>query len=286
MHNQLPKHWTKNRQITETKLVKQIQEGESLFQECNTYPQHIEDLLEQYNSWNSFTAKLLGTLFPSQEEECQFRQRVLIQVQRISSYVQPYTPPELDNCINDLKSGISILKRLVRELELYEEYNQNLSHLSKKEKDHDKKKIFIVHGHDDFLRHEITSFLLGYGLSPIVLHEKSNSGQFIIEKIEKNSDVCFAIVLLTPDDEGRNTLSISDDQLKPRARQNVILELGYFMGKLGRQNVCAVLKQDIEKPSDCNGLLYLPYDSHGGWKLNLLRELKAAGIEITESEIM
>ena len=103
----------------------------------------------------------------------------------------------------------------------------------------------------------------------MILHEQPNQGRTIIEKFEAHADVDFAIVLLTPDDVGGS----KEGQLQPRARQNVILELGYFIGKLGRNNVCAVKLGDLEIPSDIIGVIWTPFDPHGAWKTALAKEL-------------
>ncbi len=118
-------------------------------------------------------------------------------------------------------------------------------------------------------------------LEPIILHEKLNSGKTIIEKFEhESSDVSFAIVLLTPDDIG-GSKNYSKEDLKPRARQNVILELGFFMGKLGRNRVCSIYWPNVEIPSDYHGVLYIRYsDDAQKWKPQLKRELKKAGLKI------
>ena len=131
------------------------------------------------------------------------------------------------------------------------------------------KKVFIVHGRDDIKKYEVSNFLQAQGLTPIILHEQVNNGQTIIEKIENNSDVTCAIILLTPDDEGK--LKISENPLKTRARQNVIFEAGYFMGKLGRKNTI-LLSGVEEKMSDIDGIVYLDINNY---KDDLLQELKA-----------
>ena len=99
----------------------------------------------------------------------------------------------------------------------------------------------------------------------------------MIEKIEANADVGFAVVLLTPDDKGA---AKDVDELEPRARQNVLLELGYFLARLGRPNVCALRKGDVSIPSDFAGVVWEPMDTGHGWKLALARELRAAGFEV------
>jgi predicted nucleotide-binding protein len=143
---------------------------------------------------------------------------------------------------------------------------------------YDPKRVFVVHGHDDIARLTLTRFLESLGLKPIVLQEKENEGQTIIEKIEKQSNrVGYAFVILTPDDLGGK----SRRELKHRARQNVILELGYFMGKIGRKRTCCITKKTVEFPSDMHGVVYVPFDKtieecfH-----NIERELRKAGYEL------
>jgi predicted nucleotide-binding protein len=142
----------------------------------------------------------------------------------------------------------------------------------------DSRNVFLVHGHDDAMKESVARFLEKLDLHPIILHEQPNKGRTVIEKFEAHSDVGFAVVLLTPDDVGG--LASSPDKPSPRARQNVILELGYFIGRLGRAKVCALHKGGVEIPSDIHGVLYVPYDAGNGWRLKLASEIKAAGIAV------
>lgn len=146
------------------------------------------------------------------------------------------------------------------------------------------KKVFLVHGHDDSARESVARFLEKLGLEPIILHEQPNEGQTIIEKVERHAEVVYAVVLLTPDDVG--AVATDREHLQPRARQNVILELGYFLGKLGRNRVAALRKGEIEKPSDYDGVIYIPLDPVGAWKLFLGRELKNAGLNVDLNDAM
>lgn len=141
----------------------------------------------------------------------------------------------------------------------------------------DSRKVFVVHGRNDAVKESVARFLERLELQPVILHERPNMGRTVIEKFEANSDVVFAVVLLTPDDMGGLA---SAEQLNPRARQNVILELGYFIGKLGRARVCALYMEGVEIPSDIHGVLYVPYDPSNGWRLKLAHEIRAAGISI------
>jgi len=144
--------------------------------------------------------------------------------------------------------------------------------------------VFVVHGRDESAKHSIARFLEQIGLSPIILHEQPDKGRTIIQKFEDHTDVVFAVVLLTPDDEGR--LWGSSGGLSLRARQNVILELGYFIGKLGRARVCALKGDGVEEPSDLHGVLYIPLDSGDAWRLTLARELKAAGLNVDMNKVV
>ena len=138
--------------------------------------------------------------------------------------------------------------------------------------------VFIIHGRDKGTRETVARFIEQLELNPIILDEQPNQGQTIIEKFEQHAEVEFAIALLTPDDTGG--LSKDEQSLKPRARQNVIFELGYFTGKLGRSRVCALTKGHVDMPSDYYGVLYIPFDESGGWKMKLVQELRNAGFDV------
>jgi diguanylate cyclase (GGDEF)-like protein len=145
-------------------------------------------------------------------------------------------------------------------------------------------KIFLAHGHNVGALKNVTRFLREQlGLDVVVLHELPNKGRTIIEKLEANAgDVGFAVVLLTPDDVGASKKNKAN--LNERARQNVILELGYFIGKLGRDKVAAVYVKNVEVPSDFDGMLYVKYDRRADWRSKLTREIKEAGIEVKETK--
>jgi hypothetical protein len=144
-------------------------------------------------------------------------------------------------------------------------------------------KVFIVHGHDEAALQGLARFLEKLGLEAIVLKEQPDQGRTIIEKFEASaSDVGYAVVLLTPDDVGS---ARSDLQQNIRARQNTLFELGYFAAKLGRGRVCLLRKGDVEIPSDLFGIVYTTLDASDGWKMNLMRELKAAGLEFDSNRM-
>lgn len=143
----------------------------------------------------------------------------------------------------------------------------------------DNKKVFIVHGHDDLAKIEMARTLEKAGFEAIILHEQPDSGKTIIEKIETFSNVAFAVVLYTECDLGRDK-NVSVENEKYRARQNVVFEHGYLIGKLGRSNVEAFVKGEVETPGDISGVVYTPLDSNGAWKMRLARNMKAAGLDV------
>ena len=145
----------------------------------------------------------------------------------------------------------------------------------------DETKVFIVHGRDKAILTETELLLKNAGLNPIVLSKQANSGLTLMEKFEKYSDVSYAIILLTPDDIGSYFEKDTHPNLQYRARQNVIFELGFFYGKLGRSNVCCLLKQSVEKPSDLDGIAYIPFtESIDEIEYDILKELRESNLKV------
>jgi predicted nucleotide-binding protein len=161
------------------------------------------------------------------------------------------------------------IKSLEERLTEYPDYTSRESEHGQKPYE---RKIFVVHGRDNEAKVEVARFLEGIDFQPIILHEQANQGRTLIEKMIDHGEVGFAVVLLTPDDEGNR----KGEPPRPRARQNVILELGYFIGRLGRDRVCALKRGEVEIPSDFDGVVYEPFDEFGGWRSKLAKELDAA----------
>jgi|GEM_PF-1222795 len=139
--------------------------------------------------------------------------------------------------------------------------------------------VFIIHGHDEHLKTEVQLLMYRAGVKSLVLHEAPDKGRHTLDKlIEETKDAGYAIALLTPDDlnyEGNN-----------RARQNVILEIGYFLGQLGKARVRMIVKENIEIPSDLHGVLYQRYDKAGAWKSKLMKEMQAVGIFVDMQAVL
>ncbi len=141
--------------------------------------------------------------------------------------------------------------------------------------------VFVVHGHAEGPREAIARYLEQLEFVPVILHERPNKGRTLLTKFREEAEgIGFAVVVMTPDDVG----GISSDALHPRARQNVVFELGFFIGALGPGHVAAVLAGDLERPSDFEGVLYIPYE--GDWKMKLAKELQAAGLAVDWNKVM
>lgn len=177
---------------------------------------------------------------------------------------------------------IGLVDTLIYDLKLSEDLKSEEKMNKFNEKDYSK--VFIVHGHDDGAKETVARFVDRLGFEAIILHEQENSGATIIEKLEKHTDVGFAIVLYTACDVGN--VKTETNNLKPRARQNVVFEHGLLIGKIGRENVVALVKDDVEIPNDLSGIVYETMDSSGAWKLKLAKEMRASGYDIDMNKVL
>ncbi|AVV82758.1 MULTISPECIES: TIR domain-containing protein [Shewanella] len=145
------------------------------------------------------------------------------------------------------------------------------------------KNVFIVHGHNNEVKHETARFIQKLGFEPIILHEQASGGSTtIIEKIEEYSDTTdFAIVLYTADDLGEVKAQAETGNLKARARQNVVFEHGLLIGKLTRKNVVPLVAEGIEIPNDISGVVYIRED----WKTKIALEMKKAGYDVDMNKL-
>ena len=172
------------------------------------------------------------------------------------------------------------LQVLVSKMQSY--YAQNFATSQLKERNppsYMSNKVFIVHGHDEAAKQTMARTLEHAGFEAIILHEQPNSGKTIVEKIEAYTDVAFSVVLYTECDVGRAKDATVDAE-RNRARQNVVFEHGYLIGRLGRTHVCALVKGDVETPGDISGVVYIHMDDGGAWKTFLAKEMKAAGLAV------
>lgn len=253
-------------------LNKQLRNGTQLLEKQP--PCKIADLREWKIRTASHLRRILGSDSP-----------ILISFQTIAKEYERYGWASGNSRIDFFK-GKSMVKPFRKQLEHVKLAVELLNARQQEEEEGVKnilitrvqrKKVFVVHGHNEKSLSKTKNFLNELQLEPVVLREQPNQGQTIIEKLEKFSQVVFAVVLLTPDDIG-GSKSGSHEKQHFRARQNVILELGFFLGKLGRQRVCVLYSHGVEIPSDYQGVLYVEFDESNMWKNKLAEEIKAAGI--------
>ncbi len=184
------------------------------------------------------------------------------------------------NDINSCRRGLNTTKLILESyLEDFVEDEKTETH-TEQQQQRDMSKIFIVHGHDGELKEAVARVIEKQDISAIILSEQANGGRTIIEKFEDNSDVGGAICLFTADDIGKDK-DLKDE--KKRARQNVVFEAGYFMGKLGRDHIVIIAESGIEMPSDLDGIVYT---SKTNWQLELLKELKAMGYKVSADKLL
>ncbi|WP_330206209.1 nucleotide-binding protein [Pseudomonas sp. AM14(2022)] len=237
--------------------------------ELQALERSIEDTLERYFGVNTTAANRYK---PAQE--LHYHQMVWVSGMPEPNYIA-HTKTNIEAAKALLGQAINALKADLEDLG-----PSLLAPAMKASSSAGSSRVFLVHGHDEAVRETVARFLEKLGLQVIILHEQANSGRTIIEKIERNSDVGMAVVLLTPDDVGCK----AGGQVEPRVRQNVLLELGYFIGALGRDKVCALRSGKVEIPTDFAGVVWT--EMSGEWKTALARELKQAGYAIDWNKVM
>ena len=240
-----------------------------------TFKATFEKAKSDQGKWATFTVDLLKTLFIDMQIGKEFG----------DADRMPYTGYQYDieHFVTWMNTRIDRLDSILERLDLFPSVGVPNKAVQSQETNPSTKEIFLVHGHDEGTMHEVARFLEKIGLTPIILHEQADKGRTIIEKFEDHSrSIGFAVVLMTPDDVGGPKGHVFDQ--KPRARQNVIFELAFFVGKLGRDRVCALRKGEVELPTDYLGVLYKPMDNAGVWKGKLARELLEAGISVDSSK--
>jgi predicted nucleotide-binding protein len=270
-------------------IDERVKSGEEIFSFQVKTQQDFESNKEQFYEWNDYNSEYLKQSFNNEYNEYK---KSYDDAGSWGGFMvlggrNPSPAEELKKFKDKVESKIKNLKKLSAKTELLKcsvnVDDEDITTIAQKEDSKKTNNIFIVHGHDDRTKIEITRTIEKLGLNPIILHEQPNEGKTVIEKFEVHSNVGFAIVLMTCDDLGKAKTS---DEEQYRARQNVILEMGYFIGKIGRQGVFPLYESGVELPSDLYGLLYNPLDDKGNWKFALVKELRAAGYDVDANKIL
>ncbi|MCY4386687.1 MAG: nucleotide-binding protein [Desulfurellaceae bacterium] len=251
---------------TKAKAIERLQKALDAIPEL----MQLEDYSAEFTTWQRNTEVALANTFGDKSRHIQDF------TESISSY----------HLRSSLEPATSVLQSMIGEIEEYWEDGHLTppSSAAQEEERTNTKEVFVIHGRDNEAKETAARFLEKLGLTPVILHEQPNQGRTIIEKFEQHAQVGFAVALLTPDDMG--ALKNDEKNLKPRARQNVVFELGYFLGRLGRKRVCALTKGNVEIPSDYDGVVYIPLDDSEGWKIKLIKELKNAGFDVDANKAL
>ena len=280
-----------SREEADQKIQEQIAEGQSLHDYPIGTQDSLDQALENHKNWSKDNKDLLLELFYSSsvaDEYTRFSDGVSM-TSTTSSGSPLDALKEFSIRLSVFREGIGEhVERLVEIRDGIGLYNEppdtpqrtvGNNEIAEKPTNALGTEVFIVHGHDEAAKHAVARFVKRFDIEPIILDEQPDQGQTIIEKFEDHADETgFAIVLLTPDDVGASKEEANE--LEPRARQNVILELGYFLGKLGRARVCVLYKEEVQLPSDIHGILYVPMDRSNGWQLKVAQEMKHAGLPV------
>ncbi len=204
----------------------------------------------QLLAWKEATRSALRGMCP-EDNERERRLNMLEEIYFFPAMIQPSHQQEIQALRRGAEEAKAILNAAMEEFNIYNTTPSSTIGGTASRATPLEREIFIVHGHDDGMKETVARFLEKSDFTPIILHEKANAGDTLIEKFERHSGVGYAVVLFSPDDFGAANGAPS----KPRARQNVVFELGFFMGKLGRDRVCVLIKEGVEKPSDIDGIV-------------------------------
>lgn len=267
----------------EEKLQDRINKGKDIQTTQISTVEQLSTLRDEQKKWNAYNVEYLSRCF-----DVQSISEAHSKVSGWGALVMNANPQQkVKSFIDGIGGQITSLESILERLELIPEpvttapahaYNPTRNTA-------DNNSVFIVHGHDETAKVNVARFVEKLGLDAIILHEQPNKGQTIIEKFESNAaDVGFAIVLLTPDDIAASKDTPTETTL--RARQNVIMELGYFCAAHGRDKVCVLYKEDVEIPSDYIGVVYTELDDSEGWHLKLAKEMKEADLNVDLNDIL
>lgn len=257
-------------------LDQRIEIGEEIFNRSITTLDALQKGKSDYSNWNDYNSEYLKQAFDRAFNEYK---KKYDEAGTIFFGFVGGRPDSLSEKIKDFKDDVNYkvdnLKKLRAKSDLIKSAIQESSIISNNSIALDKSKVFIVHGHDEEAKTKTARFIEKLGLTPIILHEQASSSKTVIEKIETFSNVGFGIVLYTACDIGAK--AGASPEYKSRARQNVVFEHGYLNGKIGRENVCALVKGEVETPNDISGVVYVKMDIDDAWQMKLARELRNSG---------
>ena len=276
-----------SREEARQKIQARIEKGEQLHSKEIRSDDELEKTRADFVNWSEYNEKLLLALFDNSSI--------------VDVYNKPYDDkeiwdtydlgPNIDKYRRDVTTKIKRLGGISDQLVLFNDPSDTSQPIFSNEEISNTlqptfgDEVFIVHGHDNEAKETVARFVGNLGIEVTILDEEANEGRTIPEKFEEHADDAgFAIILLTPDDVGAS--KNEQDNLQPRARQNVVLEFGYFWGKLGRRRLCVLYKEGVELPSDIRGIAYVLMDNFDGWKQKLAKEMNRAKLPIDPQKLL
>lgn len=266
----------KAKSIFRTEILERIKKGDDILKSNIQTMDDFNAIKKEYSSWNDYNLELLKQSFNEPYNEYR-KSYDDAGSWSFSLYGGGQSPAEeVKEFLEKFNKKLENLNKLEQKVDLLKSSEPDVSIQQKENIELNMSQVFIVHGHDDLAKIETARFIEKLGFEPIILHEQASSGKTIIEKIESYSNVGFGIVLYTPCDIGAK--KGDETNMNNRARQNVVFEHGYLIGKIGRKNVTALVKGEIETPNDISGVVYISMESD--WKLYLAKELRDSGYHV------
>jgi predicted nucleotide-binding protein len=262
-------------------LDERIVIGEEILKRQITTKEEFKKNQIDFSNWNDYNSEYLKHAFNKENNEYK---RIYDKISFYSLRVNTSTQQQLEQFKEQINLVLNNLIQLRAKTDLLKSTVEEKYAVTEKSLSLDKSEVFIVHGHDDAAKNKTARFIEKLGLKPIILHEQPSGSKTVIEKIEAYSNVGFGIVLYTPCDIG--TKNEEKPNLKNRARQNVVFEHGFLIGKIGRENVCALVKDEIETPNDISGVVYVKMDDEDAWHLKIARELRNSGYNIDMNKVI
>jgi predicted nucleotide-binding protein len=272
-----------NKQDFKNQINDRITIGEELFSRQVTSNDGYDRLKNDVDIWSDYNFELLKQVFNNQTNN--YMQSYIDAGYTFLGQMGVIENNPVQTKKNLIAYKLNNLKSLLAKADLLRSDISDNSSITTNSKNIsiNKSEVFIVHGHDELAKTKTARFIERLGLRPIILHEQTSSGKTIIEKIEEYTNVGFGIVLYTPCDVGCK--KGNEENLQNRARQNVVFEHGYLIGKIGRNNVCALVKGTIEVPNDISGVVYIKMDEDESWHIKIAKELRSSGYEIDMNKL-
>ena len=284
-----------SREEANQKIHAQIEKGQQLHAQQINSDDELTEARRESRKWSDYNKTLLLKLFDNtsiaEDDYTDFNEpRPILLASSGSTPLSDELGDDLRWYQNAMNRSINSLESIHERLELYEpsdalQRTSDNAGISDTSQPTFSDEVFIVHGHDDEAKETVARFVEHLGIKATILDEEINEGRTIPEKFEEHADEAgYAIVLLTPDDVGSS--KDETDSPQPRARQNVVLEFGYFWGKLGRKRLCVLYKEGVELPSDMKGIAYVLMDNFDGWKQKLAKEMNRAKLPIDPQKLL